>query len=500
MYDRVRRIHVDIEAWVLDKEADPAAYRQRQAVKIVLHAIAALMPQYEFHLKGGLLMALVYGSPRQTTDIDLSAGFAIRQGVGDEIRAALDRKLRTVTAELGYVNMKPRVSTLKWFPDPKRVKYPSFPGLKMKIAYSEHRLGVSRDSSFTIDISFNEKLGTPLVIDIGGRRSLLAYDLTDLVVEKYRAVLQQVIRRRERCQDVYDLCRLTIKIDDALKRQILDSLLKKCRSRIPMPNRYSMSDPEIKRRSGANWETLKLELEEVPDFETCFDKVKCFYERLPWELVKYSCRTGWNHHAHIEGNLIMCEIEKAISAWFDREACRAGQLRIGQARNKWVITVLDMLNYSREYRINIDFTKNAKENPDLFGGMTAHGCLLTRDSHAPWLVVVVDMAMKGRMEDEDEEDLTRWRDEYTKASEELRSAEYLAHTNGLTWQWLRKEAGSPLADLVPFLKHRVDESMKEEVVRWFAAIHRAAWHEGEITELARELASRTAAWKINTEQ
>ncbi len=41
-----------------------------------------------------------------------------------------------------------------------------------------------------------------------GGDKLCAYSLTDLMAEKYRAMLQQVIRNRNRRQDGYDLDRL----------------------------------------------------------------------------------------------------------------------------------------------------------------------------------------------------------------------------------------------------------------------------------------------------
>ena len=58
--------------------------------------------------------------------------------------------------------------------------------------------------------------------------------------------------------------------------------LKKSRSRHIEPDRDSLDDPEIKRRSGAQWDTLKLELSNVPDFEMCFTRVRDFYRGLPW--------------------------------------------------------------------------------------------------------------------------------------------------------------------------------------------------------------------------
>ncbi len=67
---------VDGAAWVARAAQDPVAHRQRQAEEIILNAIATTGPlNTELILKGGILPGLVYGSPRQTTDIDLTAAF-----------------------------------------------------------------------------------------------------------------------------------------------------------------------------------------------------------------------------------------------------------------------------------------------------------------------------------------------------------------------------------------------------------------------------------------
>ena len=65
---------LDISAWVRKARANPILYRQRQMTDILLNAVA-LTPGFcdGLFLKGGILMALAYGSPRTTSDIDFSA-------------------------------------------------------------------------------------------------------------------------------------------------------------------------------------------------------------------------------------------------------------------------------------------------------------------------------------------------------------------------------------------------------------------------------------------
>ncbi len=91
-------------------------------------------------------------------------------------------------------------------------------------------------------------------------------------------------RRRNRRQDIYDLNRLVAReeIDEELKAEILTALNAKCQQRGLEPSRESLDNPEIKRRSGTDWQSMKLELGELPDFEACFSRVSGFYRHLPW--------------------------------------------------------------------------------------------------------------------------------------------------------------------------------------------------------------------------
>lgn len=125
------------------------------------------------------------------------------------------------------------------------------------------------------------------MLELTGGRELRAYGLGDLIAEKYRAIIQQVPRKRHRPQDVYDLDRLIAghEFDNALQAQILEALIAKCQARQIKPTRASLEDPEIKRRAGADWMAMELEIGELPDFEDCFSRISEFYRSLPWGIL-----------------------------------------------------------------------------------------------------------------------------------------------------------------------------------------------------------------------
>jgi hypothetical protein len=110
------------------------------------------------------------------------------------------------------------------------------------------------------------------------------FTLSEVIAEKFRALLQQPIRKRNRRQDVFDIAFLidTHEIDDEDRRTIHDTLISKCKSRDIQPTRESLANPEVIDRARADWTTLQLELEELPPFDERFQLVRKLYESLPW--------------------------------------------------------------------------------------------------------------------------------------------------------------------------------------------------------------------------
>ena len=287
-----RPFAVDVAAWVERVAQDPVAYRQRQTVEIVLNAVAMTAPlNTELVLKGGILLGLAYGSPRQTIDIDLTAAFAVDDDVEDRIRALLDSAFPRAAANLGYPDLIVHTQSIRQLPVHIHRKA-DFPALKLKIAYArrgtneERALREGRASSVVgVDISFNEPLNHLQVLELTGGQALYAYGLIDLIAEKYRALLQQVPRNRYRRQDVYDL---DVLIRDHLDegvvlKDVLEALFKKCTARRIRPNSSSLDDIEVKARAGRDWDTMQLELDVLPTFEDCYARVVDFYRSFPWE-------------------------------------------------------------------------------------------------------------------------------------------------------------------------------------------------------------------------
>lgn len=284
---------VDVPTWVEKAKANPVGYQQRQAIEITLTAISiAVELNQKLYLKGGILMGLAYASPRQTTDIDLTTAFEVDGLIDAKIVMLLNEKLTPAAAMLGYTNLALKVQSHKRMPKGELSQL-SFPALKIKVGFAakgtdqEKALQIGKASNvIEIDISFNETITHTQILLLADGRELLAYGLLDLIGEKFRALLQQKVRKRNRRQDIYDLQRLISSHEFTAQslEQLHDVFLSKCASRHIVAIRDSLEDPEIKIRSSADWNTMKLEIGTLPIFDDCYQMVNDFYKSLPWKV------------------------------------------------------------------------------------------------------------------------------------------------------------------------------------------------------------------------
>ncbi|MFN8797786.1 MAG: nucleotidyl transferase AbiEii/AbiGii toxin family protein, partial [Pseudanabaena sp.] len=240
----------DIKDWV--EEASTTSNKEfRQAVHTILSSIASDSDlKANMILKGGILLAIRYKSHRFTTDIDFSTekprGGEITE---DGVRKSLDSSLAQMVEELDY-DLDCRVQSSKLQPRDVKSTYPS---IKMKVGYAykgtpQHKRLLSLQSPNTISIDYSLNEATPNIEDLklNLEEGILAYSLTDLIAEKYRSLLQQVSRNRNRRQDVYDINLLVERfgdINDFERSKILNSLIIKSKAREISPDINSFEDP-----------------------------------------------------------------------------------------------------------------------------------------------------------------------------------------------------------------------------------------------------------------
>lgn len=285
-------VDVDVRAWVEAAANDPVLYRDRQVTEIVLSAIG-LAPTLSANLvlKGGTLMALAFGSLRLTGDIDFSADVEpadFDQALTEELDALLPK----VALRLGYLDLVCCVQSIRKMPRSENFEDHSCPALLVKIGSAvrgtpeQVRLEQGRAPRVVqVEISFRDQVySSQSLLLSGAGAAVRAFTLHEVIAEKLRALLQQPIRNRNRRQDVYDIAFLLAgHVLDANDRALIHRiLLDKCASREVPVDAAALENPEVVARAQADWNSLKLELAELPPFEERFGRVAAFYRSLPW--------------------------------------------------------------------------------------------------------------------------------------------------------------------------------------------------------------------------
>lgn len=278
---------ISLADWV--NEAPEPQRGFREAVHIVIAAVSR-EPDLSgaMVMKGGILMGIRYQSPRFTTDIDFSSSLSLTDLSPETIHRSLDIGMARISAELDY-DLECRVQACRVNP-PHRPDA-SFPSIELSVGYAhkgtpKHKrlMQGQSPSVLTIDISLNEKMPESEDLKIGDGVTLRIYSLNDLVAEKIRSLLQQVVRNRFRRQDVFDLnLLLTSRANEMKCEAILKSLREKASSRGIEVQSDSLDDPEVKRRARKDYHTLAGEVAEpLPDFDAAFSNLVAFYKSLPW--------------------------------------------------------------------------------------------------------------------------------------------------------------------------------------------------------------------------
>lgn len=278
-----------IQDWI-NQSPDRVAFRQ--AVHTILVAITrSVTLKTNMVMKGGILLALGYESTRYTKDIDFSTEKTLKEFDIELFISELRSALIEAVEQLNY-GLDCRIQSFKQKP-PKSDA--TFPTIEISVGYAykhnrnAHRRLLKNNSSeiVEIDYSLNEPSRDIEILEIDEGTQLRIYGFTELVAEKYRAILQQVSRNRRRRQDVYDLNFLLSHhpqaMADATKQKILESLVEKSQSRGLTVTKSSLSDPEVIRLSREEYDLLASEIEEpLLDFDKVYSVIKDYYESLPW--------------------------------------------------------------------------------------------------------------------------------------------------------------------------------------------------------------------------
>ncbi len=286
-------MELNLTQWVNDTDEDYVDIRK--AMHIVLLAIGSSSRLSSMMaLKGGVLMAIQYANTRFTTDLDFSALQNPEDVDPDALRDELNQSLLSAEVELISYNISCRVQKIK--KQPKAFEAASFPSLNITIGYAKKdnpgaikrlQSGSAADA-ISIDYSFNEITGELAEVILENEEKIKVYSFPSLMAEKFRSILQQVVRNRKRRQDVYDLHHLISKYathSESEKIQVYNLLLEKSADKgiDEYLERLALQNSEIRSRCEEGFEDLIYEDVEEISFEDAYLIVQEYFESLPWE-------------------------------------------------------------------------------------------------------------------------------------------------------------------------------------------------------------------------
>jgi predicted nucleotidyltransferase component of viral defense system len=233
--------------------------RQRFVQFVALESIAAAAGLRDLlSFKGGNALRFVYGNPRGTADLDFTADDALPDE-GAHIRAALDAALRQGGNQFG---VKLKCQRVDRKPPKKQATLPTYDiGIGFQLPGDRYFADFENPARMVpsvvkLEISFNdvvcETRRLPLSPSLPGL--LRVCSLEDILAEKLRALLQQVIRDRTRPQDAFDIARMVREHGQSLDRgKIAEFLQQKCNARNIDVSRRSFDD-EVKRRASHEYD------------------------------------------------------------------------------------------------------------------------------------------------------------------------------------------------------------------------------------------------------
>jgi len=204
----------EIGNWAAEARIPHVEARIRYAQYVVLRALAASPALRDILvLKGGNALDFVWFPNRSTRDLDFSADLPDSGSVltDQTLQRQLTAALRSVSAQLGgvftvqTVRQNPRGADKRFVTHAVTVGYALSDEFALILRMKEGR---PSPNVIPLDVSLNEEIcaTTYILLDDVHRIRISAKE--DIVAEKLRALLQQPIRNRHRCQDLRDLATL----------------------------------------------------------------------------------------------------------------------------------------------------------------------------------------------------------------------------------------------------------------------------------------------------
>jgi len=235
-------------------------------------------------------MAIRYDSTRYTRDIDFSTDASYVAAEAAQLLSELEQQLALAADRLPYATLC-RLQSSAIVPKGENRTHQT---LALKIGYADmtndravqRLLAKSSAQVVEIDYSYNEVVFDVEVVQLEGGVTIHTYSLHNVIAEKLRSLLQQPVRRRNRRQDVYDIC-LLLESGEPLGAggltAIHQMLMASSRSKGIEPVAGSMDDSAVVSMAQEGYEDLQSDISgQLLPFEQAMGKVQQLYRALPW--------------------------------------------------------------------------------------------------------------------------------------------------------------------------------------------------------------------------
>ncbi len=254
--------HREIDSWCKGLRLPKRTGRLRFAQREVLCAIAASDIGRSIVFKGGNALRIMHGNPRGTLDLDFTAV----ESVPDQEAWFSDHVGAAVSGVPQVRGIKMRAQSIKRLPPKPGAHLPTYSvrigfciagdrGYDLK--YVEN--GRDMNEIVELEISLNDLVceWASYRIDEAQNGSIATCTIDDILGEKLRSLLQQLIRNRTRPQDVYDIAKQWRDRRDSLNLgHIREYTLRKCEIRQIEPRRSSFDD-EVRLRAEEGYGHLR---------------------------------------------------------------------------------------------------------------------------------------------------------------------------------------------------------------------------------------------------
>lgn len=276
-----------LSEWSADNDIPLMEGRRRFAQFAVLSSISSISALRDLLIfKGGNALDFIWNPNRSTIDLDFSTQHDPRGNEQwfEQLRMQFDLGLRQAD---GLYSVRATIQSWKQYPPESEVGFAAVSGNvgyalpDERALWQRMRLGRPSNQVIPVDISINDPICAYTELTLAPGRHIHVAVLEDIVAEKLRALLQQPIRNRYRCQDVLDLA-VVLQRNQALDiLRVREYLMAKSAARGIAPTNGAFRNEEVRRRAQQGYQSLEgtSRLTFVP-FSAAFEAILSLVESL----------------------------------------------------------------------------------------------------------------------------------------------------------------------------------------------------------------------------